>query len=88
MVGAFQSKQHNEDDIAESDGDKYHTDSVTLEEAIPDLKDMDKFGARASSEVDNIVMWERSRRCRLEAFRMCCTYIAIGCEGFWDCTSI
>ena len=33
MVGAFQSKQHNEDDIAESDGDKYDTDSITLEES-------------------------------------------------------
>ena len=47
MVAGFQSKQHNEDDIAESDGDKYHADSITLEELFPDLEDeMD------SSEVD------------------------------------
>ena len=32
MVAAFQSKQHNEDDIAESDGDEYDIDSVIPEE--------------------------------------------------------
>ena len=48
MVAGFQSKQHNEDDIAESDGDKYDADSVTLEELFPDLED-----EMGSSEVDN-----------------------------------
>ena len=41
VVAAFQSKQHNEDDISESDGDEYDTDSVTLEESeelFPDLR--------------------------------------------------
>ena len=41
MVAAFQSKQHNEDDIVETDGDEYDTDSVTLEESeelFPNLK--------------------------------------------------
>ena len=40
MEAAFQTKQWS--DIAESDGDKYDTDSVTLEESeelFPDLKD-------------------------------------------------
>ena len=40
VVAAFQSKQHN-DDISESDGDEYDTDSVTLEESeelFPDLR--------------------------------------------------
>ena len=32
MVAAFRRKQHN-DDIAESDGDEYDTDNVTLEES-------------------------------------------------------
>ena len=74
MVAAFQSKQHN-DDIAESDGDEYNTDSVTLEESeelFPDLKDeRDKIVEGASSEVDNLdickkdhqeafVSWKRS----------------------------
>ena len=54
------SKQYNEDDIVESDGDKYDTDSVTLEESeelFPNLKDeMDKIEEQASSEVDNFDM--------------------------------
>ena len=53
------SKQYN-DDIVESDGDKYDTDSVTLEESeelFPNLKDeMDKIEEQASSEVDNFDM--------------------------------
>ena len=68
MVAAFQSKQHN-DDIAESDGDEYNTDSVTLEESeelFPDLKDeMDKIVEGASSEVDNLDICEKDHQ---EAF--------------------
>ena len=68
MIAAFQSKKHN-DDIAESDGNKY--DTVSSEELFVDLKD----------EMDNI---ERSPRsiCQLEALRLFCTYIANCCEGF------
>ena len=46
------------------------------------------------TEMDNMeitdIMWERSPRgiCRLKAFRLLCTYVAIGCEGYWYCTSI
>ena len=63
MVAAFQSK-HNEDDIAESDGDEYDTDSVTLEESeelFPDLKkdEMNKIEEGAGSEVDNFDICEK-----------------------------
>ena len=70
MVAAFQSKQHNEDDIAEYDGDEYDKDSVTLaesEELFPDLREdkMDKIEEGASSEVDNFDICEKDHQ---EAF--------------------
>ena len=62
MVAAFQSKQHNEDDIAESDGDEYDTDSVTLEESEDE---MDKIEEGASSKVDNFDIFGKDHQ---EAF--------------------
>ena len=66
---------------------------VTLEEIFRDQyvhHEMENMGG-SSSEVDNFdIMWERSPKgiFRLEVFRLLCTYVAIGCEGLWNCTNI
>ena len=59
--------------------------------------EMDKMEKAASSEIDNFDIWEKDQQealtlicekksprsiCRLEAFRLLCTYVAIGCEGY------
>ena len=63
MVAVLKANNSNKDDIAESDGDESHTDSVTLEESeelFPHLDEMDKMEEGISSEVDNFDICDRS----------------------------
>ena len=72
MVAAFQSKQHNEDDIAESDGDEYDTDSITLEESEDE---MDKIEEGASSKVDNFDIFGKDHQEAFVGWRQVVLYI-------------
>ena len=59
MVAALKANNNNKDDIAESDGDGYDTDSVTLEESEELLPDLEDEMEGASSEVDNVDICEK-----------------------------